>query len=197
MAAGVMNVVVKNYDQLIKDISSINKNTQKAVSRTIGEFKSRGPGWISQEVTAEYNIKKKDVNETRSVKRGASRIKIAGTKVDDVEIIYRGRLLTPIHFSMKPTVRPKRGPYTVTALIKKSSGRKALGKGLFLKSSAGAGTVQIPFQRRGKERYPIDVFKTVSVPQMVTNKKVSKNINKRIQEELGKRLEHNLKQLVK
>lgn len=197
MAAGAMGVVIQNYDQLIKDISNINKNTQKAVSRTISDFKSRGPGWISQEVTNEYNIKKKDVNETRSTRKGASTIKVAGTKVDDIEIIYRGRLLTPTHFSMKPTSRPNSGAYTVSAQIKKSSGRKALGSNVFLASSGAAGTTQIPFQRRGTARLPVDVIKTLSVPQMVTNEKVAENINKRIQEELGKRLEHNLKQLVK
>ena len=199
MAAGSMSVVIQNYNTLTRDIQNINKQSKKAVQRTISDFKSRGPGWVSQEVTKEYNIKKKDVNEAKkSVSKGGNKIKVAGTRVDNLSILYQGRLLTPTHFKMKPTVRPEnKAPYTVTAQIRKGTGRKALGHKVFLAPSGSAGTIQIPFQRRGDARKPIDVIKTVSVPQMVTNEKVAEQIHKRINEELNKRLQHHLKNLVK
>lgn len=199
MASGAMNVVISNYDSLVRDVQAIEKQSKKAVQRTISDFKSRGPGWVSQEIIKEYNIKKKDINEAKQgVRKGASRVKIAGTKVDDLAIIYRGRLLTPTHFAMRPATRPDRNrQYVVTAQIKKGEGRKPLGHRVFLAPSGSEGTKQIPFQRRGTERYPIDVIKTVSVPQMVTNEKVSENIHTRVGAELGKRLEHHLKNLVK
>lgn len=199
MATGAMNVVIENYRELTRDIENINKQSKKAVQRTISDFKSRGPGWVSQEVVKEYNIKKKDINEAKKgVSKGGNKIRIAGTRVDNLSILYQGRLLTPTHFGMKPTSRPaKNKPYVVSAQIKKGGGRKALGSSVFLAPSGRAGTKQIPFQRRGTERTPIDVIKTVSVPQMVTNEKVAKEIQKRINQELGKRLDHHLKNLVK
>ena len=197
MAAGIMNVVIENYDSLVKNIKNIEKQSEKAVQRTISDSKSRGHGWISQEIAKEYNIKKKDINEAKKcVQKGGSSIKIAGTSVDNLSIVYRGRLLTPTHFGMKPTTRPGDGAYVVTAQIKKSGGRKPLGHKVFIANSGGAGTIQIPFQRRGTARTPVDVIKTLSVPQMITNDKVSEQIQTRMNEELLKRLDHHLHQCI-
>ena len=197
MASGAMNVVIENYRELTRDIENINKQSKKAVQRTISDFKSRGPGWVSQEVVKEYNIKKKDINEAKKgVRKGGNKIRIAGTSVDNLSIVYQGRLLTPTHFGMKPTSRPaKNKPYVVSAQIKKGGGRKALGHKVFLGQAPNG--VNLPFQRRGDARYPIDVIKTVSVPQMVTNEKVAEQIQTRVGQELGKRLDHHLKNLVK
>lgn len=191
--AGAMNVVLEGYEDVVNKINSMQKDSAKVISRTISDFKSRGPGWVSQEVVKEYNIKKKDVNETKKGVKNAGKVRISGVTIDALEIQYKGRLLTPTHFAMKPTQRPANGKaYTVTAQIKKNGGRKPLGKNVFLAKSGGEGTKQIPFQRVGVERYPIQSVKTLSVPQMITNDIVSENIHKRINEELGKRLEHNL-----
>lgn len=195
---GTMQVVLTNYADLAHQIQSIRTGSEKAVKRTINDFKSRGPGWISQEIAAEYNIKKKDINEAKQgATKGGSSIKIAGTKVDDLAILYRGRLLTPTHFGMKPTARPTNGAYVVSAQIKKAGGRKPLGNSVYLARAGGQGTTQIPFQRRGAARTPTDVIKTLSVPQMITNKDVSDNIRDRIGKELGKRLQHHLEQCCK
>lgn len=147
----------------------------------------------------EYNIQKKDINKAKkAVVKGKSQIRIKGAKLDDLSTIYRGCLLTPTHFSMKPTMRPsKNRPYIVSAQIKKAGGRVPLGKRVFLGASGGNGSKQIPFQRKSDNRYPIISIKTVSVPQMITNKKVSEGIHKNINEGLEKRLDHHLKQALK
>ena len=67
--AGAMNVVIEGYEDVINQISSMKRDSAKVINRTIGDFKSRGPGWVSQEVVKEYNIKKKDVNENKKVLR--------------------------------------------------------------------------------------------------------------------------------
>ena len=199
MAAGTMNVIVEGLDNVADELQDMRDRSKKVVQRTIADFKSRGPSWISQEVTKEYNIKKADVNEAKKGIRGGSSVRIHGTRIDNLSIVYKGRPLTPTHFGMKPTVRPSKGPYVVTALIKRASGRKPLGEKVFLGTSKNAkeNTPQLPFQRKGDARYPIDVVKTVSVPQMITDENVSENIHKRINTELGKRLEHHLKRLSK
>lgn len=197
MAAGTTDIVIEGFDNVANELQDMHDRSKKVVQRTIADFKSRGPSWIAQEVSKEYNIKKADVNEAKKGIRGGSSVRIHGARIDDLSIIYRGKLLTPVHFKMKPTTRPNRGPYVVTAEIKKTLGRKPLGGRVFLGTpkSAGGNAPQLPFQRRGDARYPIDVIRTVSVPQMITNDTVSENIHKRINTELGKRLEHHLRRL--
>ncbi|MDE5696491.1 MAG: hypothetical protein K2I96_03620 [Lachnospiraceae bacterium] len=197
MAAGTMNVIIEGFDNVVDELQDMHNRSKKVVQRTVADFKSRGPSWISQEVAKEYGIKKADINEAKVGIRGRSSVRVHGTRIDDLSIIYRGRALTPTHFGMKPNIRPSKGPYVVTALIKKSSGRESLGSKVFLGTpkNAKAETPQLPFQREGDARYPLKVIKTVSVPQMITNETVSENIHKRINTELGKRLEHHLKRL--
>lgn len=194
-----MKVIIEGYDEVIKGIQDMQSKSEKVVNRTVADFKSRGPSWVAQEVTKEYSISKKDVNETKKgVTKGRSQIRIKGAKLDDISIVYRGRVLTPTHFAMKPTMRPARNrPYVVSAIIKKSKGRVKLGSNVFLAPVSKNNTTQIPWQRRSDTRLPIDAIKTVSVPQMITNEGVEQNIHKRINTELGKRLEHHLKQAMK
>ena len=88
----------------------------------------------------------------------------------------------------KPTGRNRRRK-PITAEIKKGQ-RKSLGSNVFLGGNSGGG--YIPFKRKGKSRYPIQAVKTVSVPQMVDNRTVSRAINRDINQMLEQRLEHNL-----
>ncbi|MCM1427115.1 MAG: phage tail protein [Eubacterium sp.] len=194
-----MKVVIDGYDDVLKEIQSMKAKSERVVNRTVADFKSRGPGWVASEIMEEYNVKRKDINEAKKgVIKGKSKVKIKGDKLDDLSVLYRGRLLTPTHFSMKPTMRPsKNRPYVVSAEIKHSNGRVALGSRVFLGKSGKEGSRQIPFQRKGEEQYPIVSIKSVSVPQMITNEAVAENIQVQINEGLGKRLEHHLKQALK
>lgn len=118
-------------------------------------------------------------------------------------IVYTGRLLTPTHFKMKAktSVVPfqradgstgRRKVQTISAEIIKGQ-RKILGSSLFLaKSGAADGAPMIPFQRRGKARTPIDVFKTLSVPQMLTGDLARPELEACIVEVMNERYTHNL-----
>lgn len=195
--ANTIDVVIDGYEDVIHRIDSMHKNSAKVINRTMGDFRSRGPGWVSQEVVKEYNIKKKDVNAAKKGVKNVGNVKVSGVTLDNLEIHYQSRLLTPTHFSMKPASRPANGKaYNVTAQIKKMGARKALSHKAFLSQSGGEGTTHIPFQRKGQSRYPIEPIKTVSVPQMIDNSHVNEDIYKRINEELGKRLEHNLNRIL-
>ena len=197
---GIMDITISGYENLMHEIQNMQGKGKKVINRTIGDFKKRGPGWISQEIVKEYNIKKADINEHKKGVRNKGTARVRGVRLDQVQLVYQGRVLTPTHFGMKPKARPARGPYIVTAQIKKTESRKPLGeRGVFLAASGREGTMQIPFQRQAADtkRLPIEVIKTVSVPQMITNEKVSEDIHSRINIELGKRLEHHLKQVMK
>ena len=76
---------------------------------------------------------------------------------------------------MKPTQR-KPKPYRVSQEVFKGQ-RKNLPAGVFLASSGGEGSTQIPFQRESESRYPIKSIKNID-------------------EGLSKRLENHVKQML-
>lgn len=179
-----------DWEKARKELEQISSKAQVAVNRTIGDFKKRAPGWISQEIVKEYNIKKSDI-DTQS-KKSAGSIKGNGAGLDTLQISYSGRVLTPIHFSMTPKVRPDgKKKYRVRMKVKRSQRKKVLGNGVFL---APTGNAWIPFHRTSDKRLPIEAVKTVSIPQMITNQNVERTIKERMNTELWKRLEHHIQQ---
>ena len=46
--AGSMNILFKGYDEIMDEIKAIESKGKKVIQRTTADFKSRGPGWISQ-----------------------------------------------------------------------------------------------------------------------------------------------------
>ena len=219
--SGILDVKLKNYAELKSRLEKKEKAAEKAVKRTVSDFKSRAPAWISAAVAETYNIKKAEVKDAISGKGSAGKIRVGGIAVDNVQIKYSGRPLTPVHFKMKPTkipakriqdyrrvpgggvgegggnvamVRPP-APYAISVEVYKGRRREYKGKGTFLGSNGGGG--YIPFQREGDGRTPIKSIKTVSVPQMITNPQVSEKITEAIDEGLRKRLEHHLEQEMK
>ena len=222
MAQGSMSVAIKNHAELIKNLKAMNKDAEKAMSRTVSDFKSRAPGWVSQAVTDEYTIKKKEVKDAMTGAKKAGSIKVEGTQIDNIQLVFEGRSLTPTHFKMSPkkpsTVRQKprlipgegtssasevvmAAPLkaqTITVEIHKGQKVELSGKyapAPFLATNRGDG--YIPFQRRGEERSDIVSIKTTSVPQMITNEKVAAAIQDKINEELPKRLEYHASRMGK
>jgi len=217
---GSINIAIEGAEDLKAKLAKMNKQSETVVKRTVSDFKSRAPAWVSAAVTEYYAIKKSDVKGAMTgVKKGIGKIKVAGVTVDEISLVYSGRLLTPTHFKMKPTTPPKKrdkdtrlipgqniksdkavgdvaivnplAPYQVTAEIKKGH-RVTFPGQTFLGTNKGAG--YIPFQRQSDERTDIKSIKTVSIPQMITNEQVGEEIKKKIDEGLSKRLEHNLQQ---
>lgn len=212
---------ISNIEQVLMQISGQQKVLAKALEATTKDFKSRAPSKISKRIREVYGVKAADIKATQKGARTNGTINIAGINVDNVELAYSGRLLTPTHFNMTPKTRPASKKYTVKATIKKghktvlssrtflaSPGKKKRHKtvlssraflALFGKKkehkTGKAGSIQIPFQRVGTSRYPIKAIKTLSVPQMITNETdgVAENISKDINELLNSRLEHNIK----
>lgn len=185
-------------EKLKKQLKNNEKALGTAMKRTISDFKSRAPGWVASCVTEKYTVKKADVRNSLKAKVKAGAVKIAGVTVDGMALKYSGGLLTPTHFQMTPKAKPEGGRrYTVKAKIKKDGPKKTLSSRAFLAPVSGEGSTQIPFQRKGSSRLPVEAIKTLSVPQMIENDKVSSEIQKRIEEGLSKRMEHNMEQAVK
>jgi hypothetical protein len=185
---------ISNIERVLMQISGQQKVLAKALEATTKDFKSRAPSKISKRIREVYGVKTADIKATQKGARTNGTINVAGINVDNVELAYSGRLLTPTHFNMTPKTRPASKKYTVKATIKKGH-KTVLSSRAFLALSGKAGSIQIPFQRVGTSRYPIKAIKTLSVPQMITNETdgVAENISKDINELLNSRLEHNIK----
>jgi len=191
------NINIPGLSKLKKDLDTMNKDSEIVVKRTISDFKSRAPAWVGAAVTKTYGISKGDVKGAfKGVKKGIGSIKVSGVEVENMGLVYEGRTLTPTHFKMKPTSPPKKrpAPYQITAEIFKGK-RLRLSRHAFLATNRGGG--YIPFQREGAARYPIKAIKTVSIPQMLGNETVSKDIMENIETGLEKRVVHHLEQILK
>ena len=193
------DVTMPNFSKMVGSLKALNKDVDKAISRTISDCKQRGPAQVTKAVTAVYGIKSGDVTEAGKAAKGGAKtvgsIKVKGVAVDSVQLVYKGRLLTPTHFSMSPKKRPEGGKkYKVKASVYKGQ-KKVLGTSVFLAPSGAAGTTEIPFKRTTEKRYPIEAVKTVSIPQMITNEKVAADIQARMDELLATRLKHNTERI--
>ena len=164
---GTSTCMLANYESLVKTLDNIaGVDAEKVIKKCTADAKSRAQAWVSAAVCEVYAIKKADVKAALEGKgKGNGQLKIEGNLVESVVLTYKGRVLTPTHFKMKPAQR-KPKPYRVSQEVFKGQ-RKNLPAGVFLASSGGEGSTQIPFQRESSERYPIKSIKTLSVPQMI------------------------------
>lgn len=189
-AQGV-SIQVENPQEIIQGLQDKKAALQKAVDSAVKDWGKRAPAKVSKSISQFYQIKKADIQSTYKGYKVNGQTSLHGFKVDNLELKYSGRLLTPTHFGMTPKVRPEGGrKYQVRATIKKGQ-KKVLGSSVFLAKSGGAGTVQIPFQREGTAAYPIKAVKTVSVPQMITGD-AAEEVSRQVNELLDERLQHHI-----
>jgi hypothetical protein len=220
--ADSMEIKVDNLEEVLSGLDKRKEYVAKAVNSTCRDFKSRAPAWISKAVTAEYTIKASEVKGALTGKHNVGKISIGGIKLDDIQLEYSGRLLTPYHFRMTPksisTSKLKKkqlipGQFTSAGRavvwaaklrqkpiqVEIHKGQKKVlhpdsgWEGPFLYKIDGG---VIPFQRRPRRGYggsdTMESIRTTSVPQMITNDRVAEDINQRISEGLAGRLQHHL-----
>lgn len=217
--SGAFSVTMKDGAKLAKKLQKLEDGGETAIKRTVTDFTSRAPAWVSKGIRQHYGVDTAAINEAGpQKKKGASSIKVAGVSVDGASLEYKGRTLTPLHFKMSPKARPTtqqakqirvpgqaistgspvamvRPPkkYTVRATIIKGS-RAAMKQGTFIASGNGGST--LPFQRTGEGRTPIEAVRTLSVPQMISGR-AKDTIEELISTNLEKRFEHYIQQAMK
>lgn len=107
------NVTVPNFAKMVSQLNALNKDVDKAIQRTINDCKSRAPAQVTKAVTAVYGIKSSDVTQAGKAAKGGAKtvdsIKVSGVTLESVQLTYKGRVLTPSHFSMTPKKRPEGG----------------------------------------------------------------------------------------
>lgn len=211
---------IRNYNQTIKELQALRGKSEKVIQRVLSDMKTRVPGWIASEVVKEYGIKKAEITPAKAGKAGksAGSIKVKGETVETMQIVYTGRMLTPVHFHMTPTA-PK-NTYTLRAEILKGN-RTILGKKKKLTKKQRAnigknfrrqgtrsspsspimlmptGSTYIPFQRKSQDRDDVEAIKTISMPQMVSSERTREGIDRALKEGLEKRMTQHLKLLEK
>lgn len=213
MPKNSISAQLSNLQQLVADLEAIENGGKKAISNTIKDVKARAPGWIAQEVTAVYNIKKGEITpsgkNSSKPKKMAGSVSVSGETIEELTITYSGRRLTPVHFGMTPKTAPPGKSYTLRMQVVKGQ-KKVIGRYLNTRTPGGpysershnilmgtgntkpGGVSAIPFQRMSKTRTDIKKFTTISVPSMITSKRTNEKIMTRLQEETAKRLQHNL-----
>lgn len=218
--SGAFSVTMKDGAKLTKQLNKLKTGGETALKRTVNDFSSRAPAWVSKGIRQHYGVDTAAINEAGPKrKKGASHVKVSGISVDGATLEYKGRTLTPIHFKMSPKARPTaqqnqaikipgqaiaggqfpvatiKAPkkYTVKATILKGS-RVNLSPRTFLASTNNSAS--LPFQRTGEGRTPIEAVRTLSVPQMISGR-AKETIENTIADNLQKRFEHNVQQAIK
>ena len=207
-----VNFEIKDYQALRKKMEDMKKAPEKVMKRLTADARKRVPGWVATEVAKAYGVKKGEIS---GGKLGSMQVK--GKSFNQLRVIYKGRVLTPTHFSMSPTApKPNRGAYTLKATIIKGhraemgkikkltkKQKKALTKnftssGMQTSTSSPimlmpTGSTYIPFQRVSTNRKDVVAIKTLSLPQMVSSKRTEEGIQTAINDGLQKRLDHYMK----
>ena len=216
---GAFTVSIKDGRELAKKLKKLETGSETAIRRTVSDFATRAPAWVSKGIREHYGVDTVAIDEAGpKKKRGKTSISVAGTTVDGIALEYRGRSLTPSHFKMSPKQRPTaqkaqtikvpgqaiagagdvamiRPPkkYTVKATIIKGQ-RSSMPPGTFI--AEGKGGSVLPFQRTGAGRMPIEALRTLSVPQMIEGR-AKDTIEEMISEKLGARFAHHIEQAMK
>ena len=216
---GAFSVSYKGAPEIVKKLHKLKGGGEKAITRTVSDFTTRAPGWVSKGIREHYGVDTAAIKDAGpKKKRGGTSVKVAGITVDGASLTYKGRTLTPTHFKQSPKARPTaqqskpvripgqaiagagdvamiRPPkkYKVKATIIKGQ-RVSLPAGTFI--AEGNGGVALPFQRTSDSRMPIEAVRTLSVPQMIDGR-ARDTINETINTQLDKRFEHNIKQAIK
>ena len=202
----------------IKELEKLKGKSETVLKRTVSDLRTRAPGWIASEVAQVYGIKKGEITPSKSGTGGkkAGSVLVAGETVDTLQIVYRGRVLTPTHFGMTPKA-PKqsytlkaeiiRGNKATLGKVKKltKKQRRNIGKNLRREGTRNSdsspimlmrtGSTYIPFQRKSKDRKDVEAIKTLSLPQMVSSDRTKDKIDKALSDGLEKRLAQHSKLL--
>ena len=200
-------VDLKKFHAKINQIKTAFNDPSDVFKYTFKDLKSRAPGAVADAVRSVYNIKKNEITpkskSSKNAPKKAGSIFTTGTEIENFQMIYFGRTLTPLHFGMTPKIRPntagkKNKKYKIKLKIKQK--QEVLkghdGNNPFLAPVRAGYSKQIPWLRMSDDRDDIKPVKTLSVPQMVDNKTVRTNIDKSLGELLDKRFNHHLNNFI-
>jgi len=193
MAKDPVIIDTKQLDRLTIELKGFTKEIGEAACAALNRTIDHVITQVGRIVPKEYAIKAKEVKESfsRGIKRPS-----ASDMTASVE--SRGHTLSFAHFPYTPKTpkKIKRSTFenAVMVTIKKDKGKVLLRKG-FVASTGAKNPDKIQFnvfKRLGDKRLPIAPVRTLSIPQMITNEGISKQIQQSAQQKLDERLEHEI-----
>ena len=201
---------------MLKDVKTVYKELKAEQKKKMGlvmrDCRRDVPATVAKAVSKRYNLKTSemkppavkvnvDKNGNKYKLKKAVEVRVDGEDLDSMAVVYRGRRLTVQRFNMNPkkpvnfTGRPghrKRAKKDIqaTVLRGKRSSVKMNGHRTFIANVRGVN--QAVHAKEGVRKIDF-VAKTLSVPIMVDNKEVRKDINKGINETVSKSLKRRYK----
>lgn len=183
------NIVVdtSQLNKIMKGLDGLQKEMPKAFTAALNRTLDHVYTQTGRATTKHFNIKVKEVRESLT-KRKASFIQPRAW------IQVRSRRFTLARFHRGGLKSKSR---TARVKIKKSAGYKPVGgtPPAFVQRSPDGNTHV--FRRTGKQRYPIDVLRTISPTQMVESPPVAEEIRASANDMLAKRIEHEVSRRLK
>jgi hypothetical protein len=170
----------KELRKAVKKLSAfpkeIPKATNSALNRTITFVNKK----IKKGVTNEYSIKSGEVGSTLKVKK-------SNTSNLSATITSSGHSLSLSHFPANLKAGWTKGT-SLKVKVKKSGYKKVNSSPTAFVASL-SGNLHIVKRQSGKA-YPIKVLRTLSIPQMISNTKISESVMQEAQVQLEKRVQH-------
>ena len=208
--ASSVKIEVKDKDILEYSLDKLRQAPEKAMKKMTSDARKQVKKMVASEISKAYGVDESDIS---SKKLGTVRAK--GKILDSLEFIYRGRSLTPTHFSMSPR-SPRKEGYVLSAEIlrgkratlgnvrkltdkqraklarnlKRKNARKSKRSPIMLLPTGNkqeGGMNYIPFQRVSRDRKDIKAIKTLSMPQMVSGERAGGNISTAVNNKMQER----------
>lgn len=190
MANGI-NIDTDAIERLTIELRGFEKEvgiaTYRALNRTLSQMVTQ----VGRIVPKAYAIKATEVK--KSFEGG---IKKPTYRNLEGSLTSKGHSLSIAHFPHSP-VAPRKRSYKVKVTIKKGSGRKEVKTtpSPFVMSTGArsADSTQYNiFKREGRQRTPVSVLRTLSIPQMIINLSVEEQIQEFAINKLNERLQHEI-----
>lgn len=180
-----MAITVSNFDfeKIAKRLPSREKAAQ-ASARAINRSMTAGRTQATRELTKDYAVKSRQVNERITTSR-ANKTNL------EAEVTWRGHALNLADFRVTPkTPQPAKRPI-LRAVVKRSSGWRPY-HGAFIVGKNGKAYRRVT----GASRYPITGVWGPSIPQLLGAKTVQEAVEKRASEVLENRLNHEINRMM-
>lgn len=167
-------------------LSHIEKGAPKAINSALNRTIDGVRTDITKQVTATYDIKAKPVRASMKITRSSMSTLQAA-------VSGAGSPIPLINFHVTPNKPGKQAPGTILRASVKKSGGKPIPDAFVQKMSSGHEGV---FKRGGKERLPVKEFYGPSVPQMMGEEKIQKQIIESAGERFSNRIDHEIERLL-
>lgn len=173
----MIDVKTPDFNKVLTRIKSLDKDTKKAFYRAQNKGVRKFRTEEAKEVRKIYTkVKKSDVTK-------ATKLKLASMSNLTAEVKVSGSLLPIQDALLRTKKRTKKGTIKVSIKNNTTKTLNPSGNKPFLMTVNGK---TIVMQRKTKKKYPLKQIKTLSIPQMVGNIKVSESLVKITQETIEK-----------